>query len=150
MIDLPAASDPPAAAWRGDEVMKIHKRRWLACLALLLAGCDGQDADRLAKIGRKVVDRLQAQTSSDPGRLPDSLQSIRGGLGEFALDAKVSARLRWDKDLEGTPIQVAAVGGGVVKLTGAVHSLEARQRAVHLARTTAGVKDVVDELTSPP
>jgi osmotically-inducible protein OsmY len=121
--------------------------RWLACLALLTAGCESQDADRLAKLGRKVADRLQAQTTIDPGRPPDSLQSIRGGIGEFALDAKVAARLHWDKALEGTRIQVAALGEGTVKLTGMVPSAEARQQAVHLARTTSGVRDVVDELT---
>jgi osmotically-inducible protein OsmY len=126
------------------------KRRWLALAALLLAGCDGQDAERLAKIGRKVGDRLQAQGSSTRGRLPDSLQSIRGGIGEFALDAKVSARLRWEKELEGAPIRVGALGGGVVKLSGEVPTLEARQRAVHLARTTSGVTKVIDELTAPP
>jgi osmotically-inducible protein OsmY len=125
---------------------KGRRGRWLACLALLLAGCDGQDADRLAKIGRKVVDRLQAQTSNDPGRVPDSLQSIRGGLGEFALDAKVSARLRWDKELEGTAIQVAALGNGTVRLTGTVPTFEAHQRAVQLAQHTSGVSKVQDEL----
>jgi len=121
--------------------------RWLACLALLLAGCDGQDADRLAKIGRKAADKLQAQTGGDPGRGADSLQSIRGGLGEFALDAKVSARLRWDKELDGIPIQVGAVGAGVVKLSGKVPTFEARQRAVQLANSTTGVSKVIDELT---
>jgi osmotically-inducible protein OsmY len=128
----------------------MRKRARLLCvagLALLLPGCEGQDADRLARIGRKVVDRLQVQTGAAPGRLPDSLQSIRGGLGEFAVDAKVAARLRWDKDLEGTSIQVGAVGNGVVKLTGTVPNFEARRHAVHLARTTVGVNNVVDELT---
>ncbi len=120
---------------------------WLVCLGLFAAGCDGQDADRLAKIGRKAVDKVQVQAGADPGRAPDSLQSIRGGLGEFALDAKVSARLRWDKPLEGTAIQVAAVGGGAVKLTGTVPSFEARQRAVQLANSTTGVSKVIDELT---
>jgi osmotically-inducible protein OsmY len=119
----------------------------LAGLCLLLAGCDSQDADQLAKIGRKVLDRLQAQTSSDPERLPSSLQSIRGGFGDFALDAKVSARLRWDKELEGTPIQVGTLGGGTVRLMGVVPNLEAHQRAVQLAKNTTGVTNVVDELT---
>jgi hyperosmotically inducible protein len=128
---------------------KRSRGRWLAYLVLLLAGCDGQDADRLAKIGAKVVDRLQARTTGGSGRWSDSLQSIRGGLGEFALDAKVSARLRWDKDLDGTSIQVAATGNGVVKLTGTVPSLELRQHAIHLARTTIGVSNVVDELQVP-
>jgi osmotically-inducible protein OsmY len=121
--------------------------RWLAGLALLAAGCDGQDADRLAKIGRKAVDKLQVQAGADPARAPDSLQSIRGGIGEFALDAKVAARLRWDKPLEGTAIQVAAMGGGTVKLTGTVPNFEARQRAVQLASSTSGVNKVMDELT---
>jgi osmotically-inducible protein OsmY len=123
------------------------KWRWLACLALVAAGCDGQDADRLARIGRKAVDKLQVQAGTDPGRTPDSLQSIRGGLGEFALDAKVSARLRWDKQLEGTTILVGAAGGGAVRLTGTVPSFEARQRAVQLANSTSGVSKVIDELT---
>ena len=121
--------------------------RWLAGAALLLAGCDGQDADRLAKLGGKVVDRLQTQSSSAGRPLPDSLQSIRGGLGEFAVDAKVGARLRWDKELEGSSIQVGAVGNGVVKLTGTVPNFQARRHAVHVARGTVGVSNVVDEMT---
>jgi hypothetical protein len=119
----------------------------LAGLALLAAGCEGQDADRLARIGRKVADRVGAPDGAESGRLPDSLQSIRGGFGEFAVDAKVAARLRWDKELEGSSIQVGAVGGGAVKLTGTVPSFEARRHAVHLARTTVGVNNVIDELT---
>jgi hyperosmotically inducible protein len=118
----------------------------LACLALLLAGCDGRDADRLARIGDKVVVKMQAQTGGAQSRLPDSLQSIRGGLSEFAVDAKVAARLRWDKELEGAAIQVSAAGGGVVKLSGTVATLEDRQRAVRLARDTVGVSNVIDEL----
>jgi osmotically-inducible protein OsmY len=126
---------------------KGRRWRWLACLGVLWAGCDGQDADRLARIGRKVADRLQVPAGDSQGRVPDSLQSIRGGLGEFALDAKVATRLRWDKELEGASVQVAAVGGGTVKLTGTVPSFEARQRAVQLANSTTGVVKVIDELT---
>jgi hypothetical protein len=136
----------PAGRVRDGIMHERGKWRWLACLALLVAGCDGQDADRLAKIGRKAVDKLQVQAGADPARGPDSLQSIRG-LGEFALDAKVSARLRWDKQLEGLPIQVGAVGGGAVKLSGTVPDFEARQRAVQLANSTTGVSKVIVVLT---
>jgi len=125
---------------------KRSRGRWLAYLALFLAGCEGQDADRLARIGGKVVDRLQARTTGGSGRWSDTLQSIRGGIGEFALDAKVSARLRWDKDLDGIPIQATALGNGTVKLSGTVPTLEVRQHAVHIARNTIGVNNVVDEL----
>lgn len=129
---------------------KSRRGRWLACLALLLVGCEGQDADRLAKIGAKVADRLQMRATGGTGRLPDSLQSIRGGIGEFAVDAKVAARLRWDKELESASIQVGALAGGSVKLTGTVPTMEARQHAVQLARGTIGVSNVVDELTVQP
>ncbi len=128
---------------------KSRRGRWLACLALLV-GCEGQDADRLAKIGAKVADRLQMRATGGTGRLPDSLQSIRGGIGEFAVDAKVAARLRWDKELESASIQVGALAGGSVKLTGTVPTMEARQHAVQLARGTIGVSNVVDELTVQP
>ena len=121
--------------------------RWLIGLVLLLAGCEGQDADRLAKIGTKVIDKLQGQTGGATGRLPDSLQSIRGGLGEFALDAKVAARVRWDQQLDGMPIQVVGTKPGAVKLSGTVSSFEAHQRAIQLARSTTGVTDVIDELS---
>jgi osmotically-inducible protein OsmY len=129
---------------------KGRRGRWLACLALLLVGCEGQDADRLAKIGRKVVDRLEMRATGGSGRLPDSLQSIRGGINEYAIDTKVAARLRWDKELEEASIQVGSLGGGAVKLTGTVPGFEARQRAVSLARDTTGVSNVVDELTVAP
>jgi hypothetical protein len=129
---------------------KGRRWRWLAWLALLPAGCDGQDADRLAKIGGKVIDRLEMRATGGAGHLPDSLQSIRGGIGEFAVDGKVAARLHWDKELENASIQVGALAGGSVKLTGTVPTFEARQRAAHLARTTSGVSNVVDELTVQP
>src|SRR5262249_56493355 len=131
----------------GGTMRERGKWRWLACLGLLAAGCDGQDADRLARIGRMVADKLQAQAGADSGRGPDGLQSIRGGLGEFALDAKVSARLRWDQQLEGAAIQVGAVGGGAVKLSGTVPDFQSRQRAVQLAGSTTGVGKVIDDLT---
>jgi BON domain len=128
-------------------------RRWwplLACVALFAGGCDGQDAERLSRIGRKIVDRATAQTDTSPGRLPGSLQSIRGGWYEITVDARVASRLRWDKNLEGSPIQVQSLGSSSVKLTGTVATLELRQRAVRLADSTVGVETVIDELLVQP
>ena len=59
-----------------------------------LYGASVRFAAERAKEARKVADRVQAQVSADAGRPADPLQSIRGGIGEFALDAKVAARLR--------------------------------------------------------
>ncbi len=130
-----------------------NRRRWwplLACVALFASGCDGQDADRLSRIGRKIVDRVTAQTDNSPGRIPGSLQSIRGGWYEITVDARVASRLRWDKNLQGSPIQVESLGNSTVKLTGTVGTMEIRQRAVRLADSTVGVDKVVDELVVQP
>jgi osmotically-inducible protein OsmY len=119
---------------------------WLpAALAVGLCGCDGQDADRLTRLGRKAVDKLHSQTGGSPGEPGGPLQSIRGNLNDIALDAKVAARLRWDRDLEGAEVQVVA-RGSAVELRGSVADLRQRQRAVDLARSTVGVTEVIDRL----
>jgi hypothetical protein len=130
----------------------LRRRCWplLACVALFAAGCDGQDADRLSRIGRKIVDRATAQTDNSPGRIPGSLQSIRGGWYEITVDARVASRIRWEKSLEGSAIQVQSLGNSSVKLTGTVATMDIRQRAVRLADSTVGVEKVVDELVVQP
>ncbi len=57
-------------------------------------------------------------------------------------------RLRWDKDMSGSDVQVRTVGPGVVELRGSVTDLAQRIRAVQLARTTEGVENVLDALTT--
>ena len=64
------------------------------------------------------------------------------------LDARVSARLRWDKALAGSKIQVQAKDG-VVELKGPVIDLAQRRRAVELAESTAGADKVTDLLEVP-
>lgn len=120
--------------------------RTLACLAFFLAGCDGQeDVDRLARLGRKVVEKLQGGPG-EGGALSGPLRAVRGNWNELTLDARVSCRLRWDRDLEGASIRVRPAGAGSVELQGNVATLAQRQRAVDLARSTVGVNDVVDRL----
>ena len=60
-------------------------------------------------------------------------------------DARVAARLGWDKGLGGSQIQVSA-HDSVIELTGTVEDLTQQRRAVDLAGSTAGVADVVDHL----
>jgi osmotically-inducible protein OsmY len=62
----------------------------------------------------------------------------------------VLTRLRWDKGLAGTAVQVDTPGTGVVRLQGTVADDQQRRRAVDLAESTQGVEKVVDELTVGP
>ena len=64
---------------------------------------------------------------------------------KIAPDARVSLRLRWEKDLQNLNIQVQAKDG-IVELKGKVADMAQRQRAVQVARSTLGVVDVIDEL----
>lgn len=71
---------------------------------------------------------------------------MRSNMDEFTLEAKVLARLRWDKSLDGMQIEVRTTHG-VVELKGGVAKEEQRKRAVEIAEATVGVENVVDSLT---
>ena len=126
-------------------------RRWRVWLGLGLAGwacgCNSQDADRLAQVGRVAAARVERLTGGARGKLAGGWQAVRGSLSEATLDSRVATRLRWDQALADADIQVAAQGRGVVQLQGTVANPEQRRRAVELAQTTLGVEQVLDALT---
>src|SRR5579862_5297873 len=106
------------------------------------AGCNRRDTECLSSIGRKLAERAGAATASCRERL-DGLKQLRG---EGSLNERVSTRLRWEKVLADTPIEVV-VSGSDVELKGTVKYAEQRSRAVELAESTAGVEKVVTSLT---
>jgi hypothetical protein len=118
------------------EMGKLRARGWLVLgLAGLAAGCSREDTERLARIGKYVGAHAEAFSAD-----------WREGVGDSwhgSLQARVAARLRWDKGLEGLAIRVRAAGG-TVELKGTVQHPGQRQRAVELAQTTAGVEKVTD------
>ena len=61
---------------------------------------------------------------------------------------KVKAGLTGEKDLNAGKIEVS-VSRGVVTLKGLARTPKERRLAVAIAKTTKGVKDVVDDLTLP-
>jgi osmotically-inducible protein OsmY len=127
----------------------MHKvgKRWLTGLLLMAVmgpcGCNHQDADRLARVGRKVAAKFEGVSGGAQEKLADGWQAVRGGWEDVALDARVATRLRWDKALGGTRIEVRATGG-VVELRGSVGNDNQRRRAVEVAETTTGVDRVTD------
>lgn len=141
-------------------------RMGLLLLVPLLGGCGGQDADRLARIGRKTMTRCDELTGGLRTRAAVGLDAVRANwfvpgpapqsvppsstppaaVAATPIDARVLWRIRWDKALAGADIQVHTPMGGVVYLRGTVNDLTNRRRAVELAETTDGVERVVDEL----
>ena len=122
--------------------------RWglLLVLAVMAAGCS-QDADRMARLCQKTAARFDGATEGIRSRLRNGFGAVRGSVSDTSVDSRVALRLRWDADMAGADIQVRAAGAGVVELHGTVADLAQRTRAVQLARTTAGVENVVDALT---
>jgi hypothetical protein len=112
-----------------------------------LGGCDRQDADRLADMGHKAAGHLEHVSGGAGGKLATALRGLLPGNCD-TLEGRITARLHWDKSLDGAQIQVL-VKGEAVELRGTVASQEQKQRAVQLAETTAGVERVSDLLTVP-
>lgn len=110
-----------------------------ALLGLALTGCNRQDTDAMARIGRKIAERSQEATAG-------LREKISTGLPEVgSLHHRVQRRLQWDKALEGATIELH-VHGVEVELKGAVKTLEQRRRAVDLVENTQGVESILDNL----
>ncbi len=110
----------------------------LLVLAALTVGCNRRDAEAMSRIGKKLA--------VIAGDLKENLDSGWQGVYKGArLEARVSARLRWEKSLADTAIQVKAAGNDI-ELTGTVQTQEQKRRALDLALSTAGVDKVNETL----
>lgn len=108
----------------------------IACLSL--AGCKARDGDILLKAAARVADKFDAG---------EVTARFRAAAGESSLGGRVESRIRWDRYLKDSDLEVALTGVGVVTLRGEVPDAALKGRAVELARTTVGVERVVDEMT---
>ncbi len=122
---------------------QLQRPRWHQFLFLLVlagttAGCNRQDADCLTHIGQKLASGLgEAKQSLEVG--------WQGVVPVIGLEARVAARLHWDKALAGAAIEVKA-SGAEVELTGTVQDLTQQHRAAELAEGTTGVEKVTNNL----
>src|SRR5262245_36496467 len=100
---------------RKGRMGKTRIGRWLLLgLAVLGTGCNRQDTERLARVGRRLVAKTEALVG-------DLRENLSGGCWhglcatweQAGLDARVAARLRWDKQLAGASVSVQASGAAV-------------------------------------
>jgi osmotically-inducible protein OsmY len=111
------------------------------CFAVFITGCNNNDRDHLAQAAGKAREKVKGLTG-------ETGQSLTTGWQSMALDASISARLKWDKSLSGEQIRVQA-NGAVIELSGTVKDLTQHRRAVELAESTVGAEQIVDLLEVP-
>ena len=127
--------------------MGILQRRhafWLLPVTVWITGCNGEDTERLAHVGHKVMEKIESATGNADGKLFGGLQAMRGA-AEPDLAGRVSARLRWDKSLADVKIEVSA-SGSILELKGSVREPAQKKRVLELAESTDGVDKVTDNL----
>lgn len=91
---------------------------------------------------RARLDRLDEQT----GRV---VQKVEDFAPDAALSGKIKSKMALDELVRARSIDVSTTAG-VVSLTGPVQSAAERDKALKLARDTAGVTRVVDRLVLLP
>ncbi len=125
-------------------IHRPHARalRWLILLALttMSAGCNRNDADCLARIGRKVAAHIK-NGAGDVGSKLDV--SWAGSKKEPTLQEKIQDRLRSENTLTDVTFEVLVVNKEV-ELKATVKTAQQRQRAIELAETVVGVDKVTD------
>ncbi len=95
------------------------------------------------RIGQSIdrgLDRLQ-------GEVQEGWKALKQTIDRLGVEGRVYSRLRWDKEIATSTIDIDATDAGVVTLKGEVRNPDAKQKAVRLARDTVGVKRVVDRLS---
>src|SRR5262249_47232983 len=122
---------------------------WLAGLVVLALGCNSQDTERLGRVGQRLAARIEALTGVASGPLTSGWPGGPTEPDDMGLDSRVSARVQWDKALQGCKVQIRAQDG-TVELTGTVLTVAQRRRAVELAESTVGADKVVDSLELAP
>jgi osmotically-inducible protein OsmY len=123
------------------------RTRPLLILVLLVAGCTARDGDLLGQALQRAGQKLETAAGGNANQFAGRLRTTaRPSIG---LAERVETRLKWDRFLDDVEVVVESPEPGVVKVKGKMPDIAKRQRVLDLARSTVGVKDVVDELTLP-
>jgi hyperosmotically inducible periplasmic protein len=103
----------------------------------------GQEKSRTEKIKEKVGSAVRSAEEAIKGQYNRAKEAVL----KMEVEARVYARLHWDKALAESKIDLTAPKKGTIKLSGTVTDAKAKAKAVELATETVGVSEVVDDLT---
>src|SRR5437667_5711234 len=119
------------AANQGEWLAMGNTRKgWLvAFFAVVVVGCSDQDTERLARVGQKVAGKIHGMAGGADTKLAIGLQAMRANWSDASLENRVSARLRWEKQLAEARVEVKSAGNGGIELKGSGANLQQRRRA---------------------
>lgn len=98
--------------------------------------------EKLDSVGRGLIRGAQEMTDGVRKRF----EVVRTDVARMGVQPRVYSRIRWDRTLHDSRIEVHMLRDGVVLLRGVVPDAAARAHAVTLARDTVEVNGVIDEL----
>ena len=103
-------------------------------------------ADRPAAIGTSGSVETARERGAELGeKVAIAAAKVKEEAGEAALTSKIKAKMVLDDNIKARAIDVTT-DGSTVTLAGTVRTVDEHDRAVRLARETAGVTQVVDRL----
>ena len=108
-------------------------------------GDDGVETPVSAEVPTVDADKARATGAAIGERVATGAAHAEQALNDGSLTAKIKAKMALDDTVKALATDVDT-NGGVVTLSGAVHSEAERARAVQLARDTNGVTSVNDRL----
>lgn len=102
--------------------------------------------ERTVEIGTaRSVDTAKERGAEMGEKVAIAAAKVKEGASEAALTSKIKAKMVLDDNIKARAIDVTT-DGGTVTLSGTVRTVDEHDRAVRLARETAGVTHVVDHL----
>ena len=100
----------------------------------------GESLDDAGKVIKRGLQRSGEAVRDSFARTKTSVQNM-------GIEARIYGRLHWDKDLNGSSIELEVRNASEAILRGAVPTAAVRSKAVALTRETVGVTRVIDQLT---
>lgn len=132
----------------------LKDRLWKFCLAGLGACLFMVATAAPAQAQQGIGERIGEQLDRGIGRLSEELregwQSLQKSLDKMGVRGRVYSRLRWDKHLAASKLDIDVEEGGVVTLRGRLANAAVKEKAIELTKDTVGVNRIIDELTIEP
>ncbi len=122
--------------------------------AAIFAVSGAWSQDGLGERIGETLDRTVGQLREQTGELAEDLRAgfarAKRAVDRMSVEARVYARLHWDKDLGDAELSIDVEDDGAAVIEGVVKSEDAKAKASRLAEDTVGVTRVANRLKVAP